>query len=509
MKENITYTFYLSASIFLLFLSACKTSTPKTFEDYQTARQQLVARDQQLSFSYEVQLSAKEQQLDEQMRNIQQQWLERYQSEHFFPPARNFYLSKTHIESHPLFQLLQRMPKGGALHIHAAAIGQADWIIEKAKQLPEMHVYWSTTTDKYTKGQLYAFAADQVPDGFQSVAKLAAKQADFGQEMRALLTFDQSIDRDSVDIWQEFELIFQRIYGFISYEKVYADYITHGLQLLAADQVQHAELRSTSFGQLYTIDYTPTAIDIEASVKVLEQIERNMQAIDPDFTFNIIYAGLRFKNRAAIWEEIETIYEFRKRHPKWMRGFDLVAEEDAGNTTLFHAPLFLKLDSMERADQLDLPLYLHDGESNWASSNNLYDAVLLGTKRIGHGLNLFRFPSLLEAVKEKDICLEINPLSNQILGYIRDLRNHPASTYLRRGINCSISSDDPLILDYAGLSYDYWSIYMAWELGLADLKQLSRNGLLYAAVTEEERAKALAVWEARWAVFVEEALGDF
>ena len=39
-------------------------------------------------------------------------------------------------------------------------------------------------------------------------------------------------------------------------------------------------------------------------------------------------------------------------------------------------------------------LLLHDGESDWADDENLIDAHVLGTRRIGHGINLYLFPSL-------------------------------------------------------------------------------------------------------------------
>ena len=86
------------------------------------------------------------------------------------------------------------------------------------------------------------------------------------------------------------------------------------------------------------------------------------------------------------------------------------------------------------------------------------------------------------------------------------IRDSPASTYLRRGVNCVISSDDPLIFDYHGLSYDFWSVALAWELDLAALKKLTRNSIEYAALTGVEKAKAMEVWEQRWEIFVEDAL---
>jgi adenosine deaminase CECR1 len=196
----------------------------------------------------------------------------------------------------------------------------------------------------------------------------------------------------------------------------------------------------------------------------------------------------------------------KKRYPEWLKGYDLVAEEDNGEATLFHAKTFLRMDSLEVAMGVELPLYLHDGESDWASVANLYDAVLLGTRRIGHGFNLFRFPHLIERVKADNICIEINPLSNQILGYLRDLRIHPASTYLRRGVDCVISSDDPLIFNYKGLSYDFWSVYMAWELDLAALKKMCKNSLIHGALSPSEKAQALASWEDKWMTFVGKAI---
>jgi adenosine deaminase CECR1 len=68
---------------------------------------------------------------------------------------------------------------------------------------------------------------------------------------------------------------------------------------------------------------------------------------------------------------------------------------------------------------------LHAGESVERANSNLYDALLLGTKRIGHGFNLALHPHLKEIVKEKQICIECCPISNNVLGYVKDLRCHP------------------------------------------------------------------------------------
>lgn len=80
--------------------------------------------------------------------------------------------------------------------------------------------------------------------------------------------------------------------------------------------------------------------------------------------------------------------------------------------------------------ELELPFILHAGETlgdGSAADNNLYDAILLGTKRIGHGsvdlsnscssllifcsFSLVKHPKLIEIVKKKNITIEVCPIS--------------------------------------------------------------------------------------------------
>jgi adenosine deaminase CECR1 len=129
--------------------------------------------------------------------------------------------------------------------------------------------------------------------------------------------------------------------------------------------------------------------------------------------------------------------------------------------------------------------------------------VLLQSPRIGHGFNLSFFPSVEEQVKKQNICIEVCPLSNQILGYIEDLRMHPAHSWIRHGIPISISPDDQGLFGYTGVTPDFWSIFLAWELDLRDLKKLCMNSILYSSLTKKDKETALAVWERKWKNFIE------
>ena len=73
-------------------------------------------------------------------------------------------------------------------------------------------------------------------------------------------------------------------------------------------------------------------------------------------------------------------------------GFDLVNEED------FTPPIFEFISEILQGKQADsvhkLPCYFHCGETHDRENQNLFDAVLLNCKRIGHGFQLILHPSL-------------------------------------------------------------------------------------------------------------------
>jgi adenosine deaminase CECR1 len=104
----------------------------------------------------------------------------------------------------------------------------------------------------------------------------------------------------------------------------------------------------------------------------------------------------------------------------------------------------------------------------------------------------------MKIVKEKGICIECCPVSNFVLGYITDLRNHPVRGLLHAGLPVSINPDDPGFMNYEGVTLDYVYSYLAWDLDIADLKQLCLNSLIYSSISENEKAKILLFFEYKW-----------
>ena len=138
-------------------------------------------------------------------------------------------------------------------------------------------------------------------------------------------------------------------------------------------------------------------------------------------------------------------------------------------------------------DSPDLPWIVHAGETINEYNYNTLDSVLINAKRIGHGVNLFKIGDLYESIKNKGIVLEINPISNQILRLVRDLRIHPCIGLHNKGVKICINNDDPTIFNSKGVCYDFFVASAGMEFDLLDFKCFGINSIDGAQISEELR----------------------
>lgn len=112
----------------------------------------------------------------------------------------------------------------------------------------------------------------------------------------------------------------------------------------------------------------------------------------------------------------------------------------------------------------------------------------------------------MELVKQKNIAIEVNPISNQILNLVADLRNHPASILFAENYPVVVCSDDPGLWGAKGLSYDFYEAFMGIMSRSSDLRaliQLGHNSITYSAMNDEEKERAFEIFDEQWTEFVE------
>ena len=171
-----------------------------------------------------------------------------------------------------------------------------------------------------------------------------------------------------------------------------------------------------------------------------------------------------------------------------IRGRDrgVVALDLAGDEANFPGELFVR--HFQEAREAGLRTIAHAGEAAGAAS--VRQAVLgLGAERIGHGIRAVEDPAVLDLLAERRIPLEVCPTSNLHTSTVPDYRSHPLPALLRRGIACTLNTDDPSI---SGIDLAHEYRVAAEELGLpaAEIRRMQETAL-ETAFLHADRARGV------------------
>jgi len=113
---------------------------------------------------------------------------------------------------------------------------------------------------------------------------------------------------------------------------------------------------------------------------------------------------------------------------------------------------------------------IHAGEAEKPDSH-IRDTLRLGASRIGHGINLIWDDDTLLRMRDSHFLVEINLISNELLGYVPNLDQHPFPIYLRQGIACCLNTDDRGMWD-SNLTDEYFVAVKRFDLSWQELKKM-------------------------------------
>ena len=436
--------------------------------------------------SYRIALSPREILLDEKLHALKQSFKDSYKGNYIT-------LKDSEIWESGLYRFCLAMPKGADLHIHGLAclpveemvswlMGQGDIVINTGP-MPE-------------RGSIRTVALGaEIPPPYKLFSD-AILDGDITPEELGRIWTVLGAGKDQT-VWEWFETIFDR-HLFATTDSIVERYYEAVFRYCLKVGIMHIEIRILPFGTPSEAASMATAIR-NAYYKVMD--------LDGDFCVKLLGAALKYSwidlgvTRTMLENAVyihENVQDTRRGEP-FLTGVDLVNEEDRSHPISFYGDLLTEIVK----DRPGLSLMLHCGETLRQDSTSIREALALHPVRIGHGFNLYDHPGLKKQIKDEDICMEVCPVSNLMLGYVSDLASHPARGYYRDGLPMILSSDDPAFQEHHNLVDDFFVATACWDLSLKDLKQLAFNSIKYCSASPATKEKLFVAWRGRWDDFVE------
>ena len=395
-----------------------------------------------------------------------------------------------------LYDFLYLLPKGGDLHNHLSGSNFSQWWYELATK-PEQnggYRYYTRTLIKQCNGygtneygnapQTLLFRTIQ--DSHYNTLSQCEKSeyrliSKLNSQQKSAWLNSIRLDKPFEGRSEFFDKHWSRLNDLPKNPTIMAEMLVKNMQSFAQEGLVYLETQIGGFNKLKPdgSHYTDDEVIDFFRQRLLQQ-----DALDTGVTAKLQYALLRFLPHAE--ENLKRMYRLADKHRDILVGINMVGRED--NTKGY--PLrFLKTLRELRQKIPAIKLAIHAGEVD-EPNFHVRDTLLLGADRIGHGVNLINDPQTMLLMRNNKYLVEINLVSNLLLGYVSEYNQHPFPEYLRTGIPVALSTDDRGMWD-STMTDEYFVAVTEFNLSWQELIGLGENSLTYSFVDEVNKQRLL------------------
>ncbi|KAF2260166.1 Metallo-dependent hydrolase [Lojkania enalia] len=354
--------------------------------------------------------------------------------------------------------------------------------------------------------------------------------AEYWVKQKMVLSEDEAYGMSQTvnGVWARFNQATRAFKGLLNYEKVYRWYISNAIDRMIDEKVMYAELRPMLLDKFIPSTDGTEQIDNQSQMQIiLECLDEKKKELESrgqldlfPFGLKIVYCTPRSIPQTIMQREMRDCIKLAVQYRSLICGFDLVGAEDRPNHIGFYQKELVAFQKACKEEDLDIPFLFHAGEtlldtggSKDPANSNLYDAVLLQAKRIGHGFSLLKHPHLIEKFRKTDtsdgICIELCPISNELLHLCRNIKEHPYPELLAAGIPCTVNSDNPSLFSNS-MSHEFYQIMVGSpSITIHSWKQLAIWSLEYSCLSKPEKRKGLMLLKRSWKQFCEDIVDKY
>jgi adenosine deaminase/aminodeoxyfutalosine deaminase len=250
------------------------------------------------------------------------------------------------------------------------------------------------------------------------------------------------------------------------------------MEHLAAQGVVHAEVY-IAVGVIYHWrDHDPAALE-----PIFAALERARKRAERELGLSLYWIFDAVRHFPV--EEAERVFqkaaELKPSHPSII-GIGLGGDERRCGSKPFR-------NLYAQAARAGLRLTNHAGETTGPEA--IWEALAIGTERIGHALSVIQDSNLVQELKVRRTPLELCPTSNVRTGVCPSFAAHPLRRCFDLGLTVTLNSDDPAFFG-SDLANEYLLAHTEQKFTREELRQLAANSIRASFLHEEAKLSWLA-----------------
>ena len=389
-----------------------------------------------------------------------------------------------------LYRLLYHMPKGGDLHNHLSGAGFSEWWLDLAIAEQERgYKYYTRVSSDLCGGELSRTTAIL----FQNISQINFAQlspclknqykalSDLSGSEKAQWLNSIRLDKANEGRDEFFGRHWQRLNAINKNPWIKAELLYKNMQSFGREGLSYVEF------QLSVDNYVkPDGSQISDS-EVAEIFRKRLQqkdALETGVTVRFQNFILRFLPNAE--QTLAYNYKFAdENNDLWVAVNMVGREDDPLGKPKRYASTMAKMQKRYPRVRASI----HAGESEFADTN-IKDTLAMGADRIGHGINLIFDKETMESMQGGEHLVEVNLISNLLLGYVKDYDSHPFPHYLRSGVPVTLSTDDRGMWD-STMTDEYYVAVTEFDLSWREIRLLLTNSIQYSFLQDELKSKLM------------------
>jgi aminodeoxyfutalosine deaminase len=249
----------------------------------------------------------------------------------------------------------------------------------------------------------------------------------------------------------------------------------HMMQQLAAQGIVHAEVY-ISVGVIYMW----RNLDPHCFEPIFHALERARERAATELGLSVYWIFDAVRHFTV--QEAERVFrkaaEMRAEFPSII-GIGLGGDERRTGSAPFR-------ELYKRAKLDGLHLTNHAGETT--GPEGIWEALSIGSERIGHALSAVQDASLIQELKMRGTVLELNPTSNVRTGVCPSFPAHPLRQMFDAGLLVTLNSDDPAFFG-SDCANEYLLAHTEQGFTCEELRQLAVNSIAASFLPETEKTQ--------------------